>query len=165
MKSKLIVFHQDVLFWGKSRKCHIQFLIVPKNVIAIGPAETMSHSNKFKTCATHDTGNSSGFQPNLWPYISYFTNYVSTIIIDFPSIIFQIVWIKLTFKIYDYVAKSFEYIFFWIYLFIKYNKSQFQHPIWWSPNSIFICINLSAIYFFNTTKYSSMPHRTVVITV
>lgn len=113
IKSKLIVFHQDVLFWGKSRKCHIQFWIVPKNVIAIGPAETMSHSNKFKTCAMHGTGNSSGFQPNLWPYVFYFTNHVSTIIIDLPSTIFQIVWIKMTFKIqfYKNVAKSFEYIF------------------------------------------------------
>lgn len=91
LKSKMIVFDQDVPFWGKSRKCHIQFWVIPRTVIAIGPAGAMSHCNKFKTCAQHGTKNASGFQPNLQSYIFFFTNHVSTIIIDLPCSNLQIV--------------------------------------------------------------------------
>lgn len=79
-KIKIDIFSSRCSILGQVQKCHIQFWIVPKNVIAIGSAETMFQSYKFKTCATYGTRTASGSQPNLWPYIFFFTNHVSTII-------------------------------------------------------------------------------------
>lgn len=90
-KSKLIVFHQDVPFWGKSRNCHIQLCVALKTVTAAGPAAAVSHSNKFKPGAMHGIKQASGSQPDLRPYIFFFTNHVSTIIIDLLCAIFEIV--------------------------------------------------------------------------